>query len=109
MRLWGLLDQVRNSTVMGLSEGNISIARSAVRLVNDQGSWVGEGTITSRHPQGPPSHLAALWRFDGEGAYEGLVLELHSQGDRTENPTTVWGLIYPAEAVPPAPEAIAAE
>ena len=79
----------------------------AVRLVNEEGTWVGEGTITTRNNQGPPTHLAALWRLEGEGAYEGLILEFHSQGDRTGNPSTVWGAIYPAAAVPPVPEAIA--
>jgi hypothetical protein len=109
-RASGLLDQVRNGTDMGLPTERVGIQRSAVRLVNDQGSWVGEGTMTMRLEQGPPTHLAALWRFEGEGAYDGLVLELHSFGSRVESPQSiVWGVIYPAEAVPPAPEAIAAE
>lgn len=105
-RASGLLDQVRNSTGVQLSEGALGIARSAVRLVNDQGSWVGEGTITSRNDQGPPSHLAAKWRLEGEGAYEDLILELHSYGDRTETGPTVWGVIYPAEAAPEQPAPI---
>jgi len=106
-RASGLLDQVRNGADFRLPEGGLGIASSSVRLVNDQGIWVGEGTMTMRNDQGPPTHLAALWRLEGEGAYEGLILEFHSQGDRTGNPSTVWGAIYPAAAVPPVPEAIA--
>ena len=105
-RASGLLDQVRNETDMRLSEGTHYIARSAVRLVNDQGSWVGEGTITARQPQGPPTHLAALLRLEGEGAYEGLVLELHSPGLSEQMQEIWWGVIYPAEAIPEPPDPI---
>lgn len=109
-RASGLLDQVRNGADLGLSEGSLSIERAAVRLVNDQGSWVGEGTITIRLPGGgPPTHVAAAWRFEGEGAYEGLTLELHSPGLDEQMQEIQWGVIYPAEAVPPAPEAVATE
>jgi len=108
-RASGLLDQVRNGTDFVLSDGALNIERAAVRLINDQGSWDGEGTITLRNDQGPPSHIAVQWRFEGEGAYEGLVLELHNSGLDEQMEPIVWGVIYPAEAVPPAPEAIAAD
>ncbi|MEX1296283.1 MAG: hypothetical protein AB1Z67_08950 [Candidatus Limnocylindrales bacterium] len=105
-RASGLLDQVRSGADFGLPDGGLGIASSSVRLVNEQGIWVGEGAITTRNDQGPPTHLAALWRLEGEGAYEGLILEFHSQGDRTGNPSTVWGAIYPAEAIPELPDPI---
>jgi hypothetical protein len=115
-RASGLLDQVRNGTdvelpdVSGGSEwgaAGLKIERSAVRLINDQGSWVGDGTITARFPDGPPSHVAARWRFEGEGAYQGLILEIHGEGLNDQMQSVVWGAIYPAEALPEAPEPIA--
>lgn len=105
-RASGLLDQVRNGTDIGLSDGALSIERAAVRLVNDEGSWTGEGTITIRMEQGPPSHIGVLWRFEGEGAYEGLVLELHNSGLDEQMQPVVWGVIYPADAVPEQPAPI---
>ena len=105
-RASGLLDQVRNGTDIGLSDGALSIERAAVRLVNDEGSWAGVGTITLRNDQGPPSHIGVLWRFEGEGAYEGLVLELHNSGLDEQMQPVVWGVIYPADAVPAQPAPI---
>ncbi len=63
-RASGLWDLVRNGTDIELPDGRLSIERATSILINDQGRWTGEGTITVRGEQGPPSHVGALYRLE---------------------------------------------
>lgn len=107
-RATGILNAEQNYTIFESPDGIIEINQGTYRLINDEGTWVGHGTITMRQEDGPPSPLAGLWTFVGEDGYEGLTLEWHAESPRPEEANN-WGVIYPTEATPPMPEPIAAD
>ena len=107
-RASGLLASAQNGTDFELPDGRMGITLGTYRLVNDQGAWDGTGTITSRGEDGPPTHVSGWWTFSGDGAYDGLTLELHGEPLNERMEEVWWGVIYPTEATPPTPEPIPA-
>ena len=78
---------------------------SAVRLVNDGGSWVGMGRGANARDTDDEDAGGRAWltEYAGEGGYEGLTMYTFRMGTGAEPPESI-GFILPAELIPPFPE-----
>ncbi len=108
-RASGLLDTTLNSTFFELPDGVMEVGIYSWRLANEEGAWAGGGPFTLVAEGGPPSQVDASMTLIGEGAYQGLVLEFHGEEPDENMQEVWWGVIYPAAAISPEPEAIAAD
>jgi hypothetical protein len=83
---------------LGLGEAfvtdDVIIASVSGRLVNDGGSWMGTGRSYGGNAEDQDQ---VVWELLGADGYDGLMLFMFDGG-------SMWGIIVPADAVPPYPE-----
>ena len=93
-------DERAGGTATTIEDGIIS----AVRLVNDGGSWVGMGRgVNASDPEAGTGGRAWFTEYTGQDGYEGLTMYTFRVGFGGEPPESI-GFIVPNELVPPFPE-----
>jgi hypothetical protein len=102
-RASGLLASAHNADSFESDDSGVRTATVSVRLVNDSGAWSGTSTgVTVLAEDAPRS--TELTVLAGEGGYEGLSLVMSASHDGDNE--MLWGVIIPADGMPPIPDSV---